>query len=101
VLTSNTYDQALAGYYNVGRLTTSTNSSATRSYAYTGGGSVYREGFEQAAGNHWIYNVRSPNGAVLWKSYYPGSLSVGDTNNRWTYDGADQIHPGHDQQSDL
>jgi RHS repeat-associated protein len=91
VLTTNTYDEALTNYYNVGRLTKSVNASATRSYLYGGNGDVAQERLDDASGSHITSNLRWNNSAIVSKVYYPGPVEIGNNTNRWTYDGAGRL----------
>jgi RHS repeat-associated protein len=91
VLTTNTYDEALTNYYNVGRLTKSVNASATRSYLYGGNGDVAQERVDDASGSHITSNLRWNNSAIVSKVYYPGPVEIGNNTNRWTYDGAGRL----------
>ena len=85
------YDQAPPGYYNVGRLSTTINPSATSVYYYdalgravlstrTIGGTAYNTAAGYDAG-----------GRHLWTSY-PDGTSVGTPTAPLTYDGAGRLY---------
>ncbi|TIQ16531.1 MAG: RHS repeat protein, partial [Mesorhizobium sp.] len=57
-LTQNSYDQATAGFYNIGQLTTSTNPAATQAFKYDGFGKVARQDVTIGTLTHTTTNVR-------------------------------------------
>jgi RHS repeat-associated protein len=81
VLTTNTYDVPKAGYYNIGKLTKSVNANRTQEMDYEAGGqlSLY------VNGGHGIY-TGFLRGSPVYKTYYPGTYTVGSNTNRWQYD---------------
>ena len=84
-MTSNTYDEARAGYANFGKLTTSVNAAATHIFDYDGDGAVRHQKLTDASGAHETYAVQI-YGQTAYKLYYPGGLAVGSDASRWTYE---------------
>ncbi|WP_179297780.1 RHS repeat domain-containing protein [Mesorhizobium carmichaelinearum] len=76
-LTQNTYDQAAAGSYNIGQLTTSQNAAATQSYKYDGFGKVARQDATIAGLTHTTTAVRDASGQTLATQYLPVQLDFG------------------------
>ncbi|TKB46260.1 MAG: RHS repeat protein, partial [Mesorhizobium sp.] len=70
-LTQNTYDQAAAGFYNVGQLTTSTNPAATQAIKYDGFGKVARQDVTIGTLTHTTTSVRDASGQTLRTQYLP------------------------------
>ncbi|TGP85229.1 RHS repeat protein, partial [Mesorhizobium sp. M8A.F.Ca.ET.213.01.1.1] len=70
-LTQNTYDQAAAGYYNIGQLTASTNPAATHSLKYDGFSKVGRQDATIAGLTHTTTSVRDASGQTLATQYLP------------------------------
>ena len=60
VLATNTYDQAAAGYYNVGRLTTAANANVTRKLYYSAGSALQRSDTIDSVGTHSVSNASLP-----------------------------------------
>ncbi|WP_322418008.1 RHS repeat-associated core domain-containing protein [Mesorhizobium huakuii] len=79
VLTQNTYDEAAAGSYNVGQLTTSQNAAATQSYKYDGFGKVARQDATIGTLIHTTTSVRDASGQTLATQYLPMQLDFGTT----------------------
>lgn len=75
--TQNSYDQAAAGYYNIGQLTTSTNPAATQSYKYDGFGKVARQDATIGTLTHTTTSVRDASGQILATQYLPVQLDFG------------------------
>ncbi|MER9410020.1 RHS repeat-associated core domain-containing protein [Mesorhizobium sp. M0589] len=75
--TQNTYDQAAAGYYNIGQLTTATNPAATQSYKYDGFGKVARQDVTIGTLTHVTTSVRDASGQTLATQYLPVQLDFG------------------------
>ncbi|WJI53525.1 FG-GAP-like repeat-containing protein [Mesorhizobium sp. C089B] len=75
--TQNTYDQAAAGYYNIGQLTTSTNPAATQAYKYDGFGKVARQDAIIGTLTHTTTSVRDASGQTLATQYLPVQLDFG------------------------
>ncbi|MER9918739.1 MULTISPECIES: RHS repeat-associated core domain-containing protein [unclassified Mesorhizobium] len=73
----NTYDQAAAGYYNIGQLTTATNPAATQSYKYDGFGKVARQDATIGTLTHTTSSVRDASGQTLATQYLPVQLDFG------------------------
>jgi RHS repeat-associated protein len=90
LLTDNIYDEARAGYYNVGRLTTSRNSAVTQTFDYSAGGAAQRQVSTDAAGAHSV-TASLYFDSPVYKVYSPGALSVGTSASHWTYDGAGRL----------
>lgn len=82
ILTANTYDQPKAYFYNIGKLTTSTNANRTQTVDYDANGLVQLT----VNGAHIVYEARSVSGHTLYKIYYPGGLYVGTSTDSWQYD---------------
>lgn len=76
-LTQNTYDQAAAGYYNIGQLTTSTNPSATQAFKYDGFAKIARQDVTIGTLTHTTTNVRDASGQTLATQYLPVQLDFG------------------------
>ncbi|TPI72107.1 RHS repeat-associated core domain-containing protein, partial [Mesorhizobium sp. B2-8-9] len=76
-LTQNTYDQASAGSYNIGQLTTSTNPAATQSYKYDGFGKVARQDATIGTLTHTIITSRDASGQPIATQYLPVQLDFG------------------------
>lgn len=76
-LTQNTYDQAAAGFYNVGQLTTSTNPAATQAIKYDGFGKVARQDVTIGTLTHTTTSVRDASGQTLRTQYLPVQLDFG------------------------
>jgi RHS repeat-associated protein len=77
--TQNSYDQAAAGYYNIGQLTTSTNPAATQSYKYDGFGKVAKQDATIGTLTHTTISVRDASGQTLATQYLPVQLDFGTT----------------------
>lgn len=76
-LTQNTYDQAAAGFYNIGQLTTSTNPAATQGNKYDGFGKVARQDVTIGTLTHTTASVRDASGQTLRSQYLPVQLDFG------------------------
>ncbi|MGX5801986.1 toxin TcdB middle/N-terminal domain-containing protein [Bradyrhizobium sp. Arg314] len=76
-LTQNTYDQAAAGYYNIGQLTTSTNPAATQSLKYDGFGKVARQDATIGTLTHTTITTRDASGQAIATQYLPVQLDFG------------------------
>ncbi|CDX21286.1 conserved hypothetical protein [Mesorhizobium plurifarium] len=76
-LTQNTYDQASAGFYNIGQLTTSTNPAATQSFKYDGFGKVARQDATIGALTHTTITTRDASGQPIATQYLPVQLDFG------------------------
>ncbi|MCP9229980.1 hypothetical protein NMG46_06935 [Mesorhizobium sp. LMG 17147] len=76
-LTQNTYDQAAAGFYNVGQLTTSTNPAATQAIKYDGFGKLARQDVTIGTLTHTTTSVRDASGQTLRTQYLPVQLDFG------------------------
>ncbi|MER8583606.1 hypothetical protein NKG95_33910, partial [Mesorhizobium sp. M1423] len=76
-LTQNTYDQAAAGFYNIGQLTTSTNPAATQAAKYDGFGKVARQDVTLGTLTHTTTSVRDASGQTLRTQYLPVPLDFG------------------------
>jgi YD repeat-containing protein len=73
VLTDNIYDEAVAGYYNIGRLTTSANAARTQKFNYSAHGLVKYRIETDSAGSHHSYVNLYFDGSVHYKSYWIGT----------------------------
>ncbi|WP_189464919.1 RHS repeat protein [Mesorhizobium sp. M2D.F.Ca.ET.223.01.1.1] len=76
-LTQNTYDQASAGFYNIGQLTTSTNPAATQSFKYDGFGKVARQDATIGTLTHTTITSRDASGQPIATQYLPVQLDFG------------------------
>ncbi|MER9554386.1 toxin TcdB middle/N-terminal domain-containing protein [Mesorhizobium sp. M0323] len=76
-LTQNTYDQAAAGFYNIGQLTTSTNPAATQAIKYDGFGKRARQDVTIGTLTHTTTSVRDASGQTLRTQYLPVPLDFG------------------------
>ena len=90
LLTEITYDEPLAGYYNLGKLTKSRNAAATQVFAYDGDGALWYQATGDSSGWHYTYTTRK-YGQILHKIYSPGPLNIGTDATPWTYDGAGRL----------
>lgn len=75
--TQNTYDEAAAGYFNIGQLTTSQNPAATQSYKYDGFGKLARQDATIGTLTHTTSSVRDASGQTLATQYLPVQLDFG------------------------
>ncbi|MER9934316.1 RHS repeat-associated core domain-containing protein [Mesorhizobium sp. M0088] len=78
-LTQNTYDQAAAGFQNIGQLTTSTNPAATQAFKYDGFGKVARQDATIGTLTHATTSLRDASGQTLATQYLPVQLDFGTT----------------------
>jgi RHS repeat-associated protein len=85
VLTENVYDEARAGYYNIGKLTTSRNAASEQVFNYSANGSVQYKIEGDAANKHYTYVNMYAGGQVNYKSYWASTGSAIAT-NVWEYD---------------
>ncbi|PBC08311.1 hypothetical protein CK230_21985 [Mesorhizobium sp. WSM3859] len=76
-LTQNSYDQASAGSYNIGQLTTSTNPAATQSFKYDGFGKVARQDATIGTLTHITVTTRDASGQPIATQYLPVQLDFG------------------------
>ncbi|WP_217568752.1 RHS repeat-associated core domain-containing protein [Mesorhizobium sp. GbtcB19] len=76
-LTQNTYDQASAGSYNIGQLTSSTNPAATQSFKYDGFGKVARQDVTIGTLTHTTTTTRDASGQPIATQYLPVQLDFG------------------------
>lgn len=76
-LTQNSYDQAAAGSYNIGQLTTSTNPAAAQSFKYDGLGKVARQDATIGMLTHTTTTLRDASGQTLATQYLPVQLDFG------------------------
>ena len=90
VLANNVYDEARAGYYNVGKLTTTSNPALTRVLNYAANGAVQRDDATDSTGTHTTSTAFFTN-YPIYKTYWPGPLNVGSSVNPITYDGAGRL----------
>ncbi|WP_179298158.1 RHS repeat domain-containing protein [Mesorhizobium carmichaelinearum] len=77
ILTQNTYDEAAAGFQNIGQLTTSQNAAATQSYKYDGFGKVARQDATIGTLTHTTTSVRDASGQTIATQYLPVQLDFG------------------------
>ncbi|MFB9978214.1 RHS repeat-associated core domain-containing protein [Mesorhizobium kowhaii] len=93
-LAQNTYDQALAGYYNIGQLTTSQNAAATQGYNYDGLGKLARQvtDFASPILQHATYDVHDRSGQTVRKVYYPAQLEFGTSDNPLQYTAGNRLY---------
>lgn len=92
---TNTYDEARAGYFNVGHLTTAAKTTggpavATQRFDHDGEGNLARQQWIVDGVTHTATTGFAPMGEVLWKSY-PDGDSVGGPGDPWTYDPAGRL----------
>lgn len=90
-LTQNTYDQAAAGFYNIGQLTTSTNPAATQAFKYDGFGKVARQDVTIGTLTHTTTNVRDASGQTLRTQYLPVQLDFGTSATPLQYTAANKL----------
>ncbi|WP_181176561.1 RHS repeat-associated core domain-containing protein, partial [Mesorhizobium sp. B2-3-5] len=90
-LTQNTYDQAAAGFYNIGQLTTSTNPAATQAFKYDGFGKVARQDAAIAGLTHTTTTVRDASGQTLATQYLPVQLDFGTTASPLQYTAGNKL----------
>ncbi|RWF69200.1 MAG: RHS repeat protein, partial [Mesorhizobium sp.] len=90
-LTQNSYDQAAAGLYNIGQLTTSTNPAATQAIKYDGFGKVARQDVTIGTLTHTTTNVRDASGQTLATQYLPVQLDFGTSAAPLQYTAANKL----------
>ncbi|MER9728183.1 RHS repeat-associated core domain-containing protein [Mesorhizobium sp. M0217] len=73
----NSYDQAAAGFYNIGQLTASTNPAATQAYKYDGFSKPARQDTTIGTLTHTTTSVRDASGQTLATQYLPVQLDFG------------------------
>jgi RHS repeat-associated protein len=84
--TTNTYDEARAGFHNVGRLTTAANDNATIAYDYDNGGRLSKEATTVDAATHTTTSTYDAGGRLLTRTYPDAT-----TSGTHTYDAAGQL----------
>ncbi|MCO5160515.1 MAG: AHH domain-containing protein [Mesorhizobium sp.] len=85
VLAANTYDQARAGYHNVGQLTTSTNGAATHQIDWRASGNEVRRISTIAGKSNTTSRTEDRSHKPIRMAYGPYTLNIGDAANPWTY----------------
>jgi RHS repeat-associated protein len=97
VLATNTYDQARAGYHNVGQLTTSVNASATHQIDWRASGNEVRRISTIGAKSNTTTRTEDRSHKPVRMSDGPYVVNVGDAANPWTYtvNGDLQSIPGY------
>ncbi|QIA22017.1 RHS repeat-associated core domain-containing protein [Mesorhizobium sp. AA22] len=90
-LTQNSYDQAAAGFYNIGQLTTSTNPAATQISKYDGFGKVARQDVTIGTLTHTTTNVRDASGQTMATKYLPVQLDFGTSAAPLQYTAANKL----------
>nr|WP_295469996.1 RHS repeat-associated core domain-containing protein [Mesorhizobium sp.] len=85
VLAANTYDQARAGYHNVGQLTTSTNGAATHQIDWHASGNEVRRISTISGKSNTTVRTEDRSHKPVRMAYGPYTLNIGDTANPWTY----------------
>ncbi|MER9934333.1 RHS repeat-associated core domain-containing protein [Mesorhizobium sp. M0088] len=90
-LTQNTYDQAAAGYYNIGQLTRSENAAAVQLYNYDGLGKVARQDATIAGITNYTFNVHDGSGQNVYVQYFPVQLDFGSNANRLQYTAGNKL----------
>jgi RHS repeat-associated protein len=97
VLAQNTYDQAAAGFYNIGQLTRAENSSAVHVYKYDSFGKVASDVATIKGYTHTTTTTRDISGEIIWKLYEPFPVSFGTATAPLTYtaNGLLKSAPGH------
>jgi len=91
-LTQNTYDQAAAGYYNIGQLTRSENAAAVQLYNYDGIGKVARQDAIIGGITHVTFNVHDGSGQNVYVQYFPVQLDFGSNANRLQYTAGNKLY---------
>ncbi|ADV14939.1 RHS repeat domain-containing protein, partial [Mesorhizobium ciceri] len=89
--TQNTYDQAAAGYYNIGQLTRSENAAAVQLYNYDGLGKVARQDATIAGITNYTFNVHDGSGQNVYVQYFPVQLDFGSNANRLQYTAGNKL----------
>jgi RHS repeat-associated protein len=90
-LAQNTYDEAAAGFYNIGQLTRSQNASAVHVFGYDGFGKVASQATTIDGLTHSTVTGRDASGQTVWTQYLPGPLDIGSSTNRWQYSAANAL----------
>ncbi len=85
VLADNTYDEARSGYFNIGRLTTTSNSQVTKTLDYHASGNVAKAVSNIGAVSHTTETGEDSRQLPTWKLYDPHLVAVGSVSQPWTY----------------
>ncbi len=96
VLADNTYDEERNDYFNIGQLTTTSNSHVTKALDYHASGNLAKALSNIGAVSHTTETGEGKGGLPLWKIYDPHFVTVGATETPWTYgqDGRLKTIPG-------
>ena len=86
-----TYDQARAGYANIGRLTSMTDPSGTATYNYDVDGNLIQGG-RTVDGNAFAFTKRYDLGGRLLSTAYPDGTNVGTATDSLDYDEAGRLN---------
>ena len=86
ILVSNTYDEARAGFYNVGKLTSSTNSAASHMIDWHASGNEASRATTVDEVPSTVSSGENAGQLPMWKAYGPYSpLDFGTGSSPWTY----------------
>lgn len=85
VLVTNTYDEAYAGYFNVGKLTTSHNGAATHRFHWHASGNLAIRSSTTDGKADSFTDYQDASHKTIRKFYNPHALSVGTATAPWTY----------------
>ena len=85
VLAQNTYDEQRTGTYNIGQLTTASNSSAIRTIDYHASGNVAKNEVTIDGATHTTFMGEDQGELPIWKLYDPHLIAVGSASSPWVY----------------
>jgi RHS repeat-associated protein len=88
--TTITYDEARAGYYNVGQLTTLSNPAATIRYDHDKDGRLVRQQYVVDAVTHTLTNGYDISGRLLWRQF-PDGDAIASAATPIAYDAAGRL----------
>jgi RHS repeat-associated protein len=87
LLASNVYDEAKAGYFNIGQLTTSQNAAAVHRFDYGASGNALRSEATIDGQSHVTTSGEGNNHKTAWTRYEPHPVDVGTQIAPWSYNG--------------
>ncbi|MGH6942297.1 RHS repeat-associated core domain-containing protein [Hypericibacter sp.] len=88
--TTDTYDEARAGFYNVGQLTTAANAAATIRYNYDQAGRLTKQDYVLSSTTYTITQGFDAGDRLLWR-LYPDGDSAGSAASPLLYDAAGRL----------
>ncbi|MCP4407853.1 MAG: hypothetical protein GY807_08850 [Gammaproteobacteria bacterium] len=85
VLATNTYDEQRTGYYNMGQLTSASNSSASRTIDYHASGNLAKNEVTIDGVTHTTHVGEDKGELPIWKLYDPHLVAIGSAASPWIY----------------